>query len=181
MWLQDTPADVERLFAFYRECESVVDLGDEVLFRAAPEVSAWSAGHHLFHITLANELALRNVRMLAEGSSKWIVHEGGPSLLGLLTVQLGIIPRGVGQAPRAVTPPARPDADVVRDTYRSNVEELERLTADLAPILAAKGGIPHADLGVLSAPRWLRFAGLHGWHHLRIMREVLDALGGESA
>ncbi|QDU67826.1 DinB family protein [Engelhardtia mirabilis] len=181
MWLEDTPADVRRLFDFYRECESIVALEDELLFAAAPEVSGWSAGHHLFHITLANELALRNVRMLVDGGSKWIVHEGGPSLLGLLSVHHGVIPRGVGQAPRAVTPPARPDPTVVRDTYHSNVAELERLTGDLDSIIAARGGIPHADLGVLSATRWLRFAGLHGQHHLRIMREVLEALPARSA
>ena len=176
MWLEDTPADLARLDAFYAEVDGIAALDDELLFRAAPEVSGWSAGHHLFHITLANELALRNVRMLVEGKSKWIAHEGEPSLLGLLTLYHGIIPRGVGQAPRAVTPPAAPDPGVVRDTLASNRQDLDRLRAQLPDVIAAPGGIPHADLGLLSATHWLRFAGLHGWHHLRIMREVLEAV-----
>lgn len=176
MWLEDTPADVAQLDGFYGEVEGIAALEDDLLFRAAPEVSAWSAGHHLFHITLANELALRNVRMLVEGKSKWISHEGAPSLLGMLTLYHGVIPRGVGQAPRAVTPPTKPDPGVVRDTVVSNRNDLDRLRDRLPEVIAAKGGIPHADLGLLSATHWLRFAGLHGWHHLRIMREVLGVV-----
>ena len=178
IWLENTPADVARLEAFYREAESIVSLDDERLFAVAPEVSGWSAGHHLFHIALANELALRNVRMLLEGKSRWISHEDGPSLLGFLTLTTGRIPRGVGKAPRAVTPPPKPDPEVVRDTFASNRRELAELTPRLDEIIAAQGGVPHADLGNLSATRWLCFAGLHGEHHLRIMREVLDATSG---
>ncbi|MEO0651423.1 MAG: DinB family protein [Planctomycetota bacterium] len=175
IWIEDTPADVAALRGFYREGQPIVELDDEALFRAAPEVSGWSAGHHLFHIVLANELALRNVRMLVEGKSRWIQTEGEPSLLGFLTLTAGRIPRGVGQAPRAVTPPPRPDPDVVRDTFQSNLDDLDALEPRLDEIIAAPHGIPHADLGNLSAPRWLRFAALHGRHHLTIMREVLEA------
>jgi hypothetical protein len=175
MWLEDTPADIARLRAFHREAEPVAALDDEVLFAVAPEVSGWSAGHHLFHVALANELALRNVRLLLGGESKWIRHEGGPSLLGFLTLTAGRIPRGVGQAPRAVTPPPRPDPEVVRDTFAGNVQALEALAPRVDEIVAAPGGVPHADLGLLSAPRCLRFAGIHGHHHLAILREVLDA------
>lgn len=175
IWLEDTPGDVERLEAFYREAAPIAELESERLYRPVEAVSGWSAGHHLFHITLANELALRNVRMLLEGKSRWIQAEGEPSLLGFLTLTAGRIPRGVGQAPRAVTPPPRPDPGLVRETFDSNITELAALTPRMAEVVAAPHGIPHADLGNLSAPRWLRFAGLHGWHHLAIMREILEA------
>ena len=160
IWLEDTPADFAALRAFYREAAPIVALDDATLFRAAPEVSGWSAGHHLFHIALANELALRNVRLLVEGGSRWIQTEGEPSLLGFLTLTAGRIPRGVGQAPRAVTPPPKPDPEVVRDTFAGNLTALEALEPRLGEVVVAPHGIPHADLGNLSATRWLRFAAL---------------------
>jgi hypothetical protein len=179
IWLEDTRADLRRLEAFYGEARPIAALEDDELFRPAPSVSGWSAGHHLFHIALANELAFRNVRMLVERRGRFIVHEGGPSLLGFLTLTSGRIPRGVGQAPRAVSPPPRPDPEVVRDTFAGNLSSLAEWAPRVEEVVDAPGGVPHGDLGVLSAARWLRFAQLHGHHHLRIVREVL-AVHGEA-
>ena len=78
----------------------------------------------------------------------------------------------------AVTPPPKPDPEVVRDTFAGNLTALEALEPRLGEVVVAPHGIPHADLGNLSATRWLRFAALHGAHHLTIVREVLEALDG---
>lgn len=174
MYLIDVSAELEQLAGFYTEAAQVADLPDEELFRENLDVSAWSAGHHLFHISLANELAMRNVRMIVDGQSPFVKDTVEPNLFGHLLMVWGSMPRGVGKAPRAVFPPAKPDPQIVRDTFRQNREDLAEWSERGAEIQAAKGGIRHKQLGQLGANHWLRFARIHGWHHLAIMREVLE-------
>jgi|GEM_PF-841783 len=173
--LLDIEADLDRLAAFYDAAAPVVATPDDALFAVREEVSAWSAGQHLFHVCLANELALRNVRMIAEGTSGFLAERPEVGLVGQLVLPVGAMPRGLGRPPRAVTPPAKPDPGIVRDTFASNRTDLAAVRADLPRVAAARGAIRHADLGVLGAGHWIRFAGIHGWHHLEIAREVLGA------
>lgn len=177
--LIDLTADLERLDAFYDAALPLREVGDAGLFRVHAEVSAWSAGQHLFHVCLANELALRNVRLIAEGTSAFVAAAPDVGLVGALVLPVGAMPRGLGTPPRAVTPPARPNPAIVWDTYDSNRADLAAVRADLPRIAAARGAVPHADLGLLGAGHWIRFAGIHGWHHLAIAREILEV--GRSA
>lgn len=173
--LLDLEADLDRLAAFYDAAAPVVERPDAELFGVHEQASAWSAGQHLFHVCLANELALRNVRMIAEGTSGFLSERAELSLVGQLVLPVGAMPRGLGRPPRAVTPPAKPDPGIVRDTFASNREDLAAARDDLRRIAAATRAIKHADLGQLGAGHWIRFAGIHGWHHLEIATEVLDA------
>ena len=177
----DTLADIEGLAGFHAEAEAVLALPDEELYRPVPEVSGWSPGHHLFHVLLANELAFRNVNVVLkanqdpEGASRWFQPSGEPTLLGYHVQLWEWIPRGVAKSPRAVTPPAKPDPEIVRDTLRSCRESFDLLCQDPQRLIQARGGVPHQDLGWLTAAGWLRFAKLHGWHHLAIVRDVRAA------
>lgn len=173
--LLDPEADLDRLAAFYDAAAPIAALDDDELFRVNADASAWSAGQHLFHVCLANELAFRNVRMIAEGTSGFLAEKPDVGLVGQLVLPVGAMPRGLGRPPRAVTPPARPDPGIVRDTFASNREDLAAVRADLPRVVASRKAIKHADLGVLGAGHWIRFAGIHGWHHLAIAREVLGA------
>jgi hypothetical protein len=175
MYCIDVQRELDRLAGFYAEAQAVCELPDEVLFRPAPEVSGWSAGHHLFHISLANELAMRNVRMIVGGGSPFVKEQVEPSLFGHLLMVWGSMPRGVGQAPRAVYPPERPDPRIVRDAFAQNRTDLAPWLEQAGAIAGARGSIRHKQLGALGAAQWLRFAGIHGWHHLAIMHEVLEA------
>ncbi|MEZ5976840.1 MAG: DinB family protein [Planctomycetota bacterium] len=174
----DLPAiedDIETLAAFHDRAAAWRDVGDDEFFRVRPNGSDWSPGQHLFHVCLANELALRNVEMIAEGTSSFLVERPAPALLALLVLSTGSMPRGVGRAPRTVVPPARPDPSIVWDTLDGNVAALARVRADLPRVLAARGAVRHRELGPLGAAHWVRFAALHGWHHARIVDELLAA------
>lgn len=173
--LIDIESDLDRLAAFYDAAAPVFDEADDALFRVHADVSAWSAGQHLFHVCLANELAMRNVRLIAEGTSGFVAERPDVGLVGALVLPVGAMPRGLGRPPRAVTPPDRPNPAIVRDTFASNRVELAELRGDLPRVAAARGAVKHADLGLLGAGHWIRFAGIHGWHHLEIAQEILDA------
>ena len=175
MYCIDVARELEQLAGFYAEAADIAALPDETLFQQAPEVSGWSAGHHLFHICLANELALRNVRMVVEGDSPFVKDTVEPTFFGHLLMVWGSMPRGVGKAPRAVFPPENPDPEIVRDTFEQNRNDLKPWFERPDAIARAKGSIRHRDLGAMGASQWLRFARIHGWHHLAIMREVVDA------
>lgn len=175
MYCIDVARELELLAGFYAEAADIAGLPNETLFQQAPEVSGWSAGHHLFHICLANELALRNVRMVVEGDSPFVKDTVEPTFFGHLLMVWGSMPRGVGKAPRAVFPPENPDPEIVRDTFEQNRNDLKPWFERPDAIARAKGSIRHRDLGAMGASQWLRFARIHGWHHLAIMREVVDA------
>lgn len=173
--LLDLEADCEWLAAFYDAAAPLREVSTEELFAVHEEVSAWSAGQHLFHVCLANELALRNVRLIAEGTSGFVAARPEVGLVGALVLPVGAMPRGLGTPPRAVTPPVRSNPAIVWDTFDSNRRELAAVRDDLPRIGRARGGVKHADLGVLGAGHWIRFASIHGWHHLTIAREILAA------
>lgn len=175
MYLVEPTRDAARLKDFYVAAGELLEQPEERLRQVTPEVSGWSALEQLFHVFLANELALRNVRMLIAGKSAWIQESSAPTFLGHLILNWDFMPRGVGQSPRTVRPPEKPNFEIVRETLASGSAELEDLTPDLPRLVRIPGGIPHKDLGPLSAAQWLRFARLHGLHHLALAREVLDA------
>ncbi len=174
----DTPRHLERLRAFHRRAEAILGLPDSVLLEPVARVSAWSPIQQLFHVLLANELAYRNIRLIAEGTSPWLVAGGGPNLLGFLVLRAEHIPRGRAKAPRIVVPPKRPNPAIVRDTLRSNAAALESIAAGREGVLRAGRrdggtGIPHQDLGNLGPALWIAFAAIHGHHHLELCEEIL--------
>jgi len=171
--LLDTAADIEWLAAFHDAAAPLRDVAPERFFEVRPERSAWSAGQHFFHVTLANELALRNVELIAAGTSTFLKPVVDVGLVGALVLPDGSMPRGLGTPPRAVTPPKKPNHEIVWSAHDGNVVTLARIAGDLPRVRAARSGIPHHDLGVLGAGHWIRFAAIHGWHHLRIVHEIL--------
>ncbi len=177
MYRCDTAGDLERLEVFHSRAEHILEVEDERLLALAPSVSGWSAAQQIFHVLLANELAYRNVRALLSRDHPRIVREGGPDLAGFLILHFDSMPRGVGRAPRIVTPPPRPNLGIVRDALASNRRELAELAERAGELVRLPGGIRHQDLGVLGAPLWLAFARIHGEHHLALAGEVLAALG----
>ncbi len=175
MYLVEPKRDAARLQDFYVAAGELLEQPEQHLRQVTPEVSGWSALGQLFHVFLANELALRNVRMLIAGESAWIQGTSAPTFLGHLILNWDFMPRGVGQSPRTVRPPEKPNFEIVRETMASGAAALNELTPDLPTLTRVPGGIPHKELGPLSAAQWLRFARLHGLHHLELAREVLAA------
>lgn len=155
--------DVERLLA-----------GDpELLGRAVERVSRWSPLQHAAHVTLANELVLRNLASLAKGSGLLVLQEAAQNPRALEVLADGHLPRGAAQAPRMVVPPADVDVRVAREWAGKLVSDLEAWSASVDLDRAPRCFIPHQSLGPLDLAQWIRFGLVHTRHHLAIAREVL--------
>ena len=152
--------------------EEHLAVSEERLRERRPERTRWSLLEHGFHVVLANDLSLRNVRSLLARKGR-LIRPCTPLVPEAEAVlRRGRIPRGRSRAPRFVTPPATIDLALVHEIIASTRQTLEGLAPRSAELDAAPDCIPHQELGGLSASGWLRFARLHSAHHLVIMREL---------
>ncbi len=168
----DPERSLARLDAALARVERLVLLPERVLFRAHPAVSGWTLAQHLFHVSLANELSLKNALALADRSGALIRPCGAPRPEAEDVLRRGRIPRGVAQAPRFVRPPPNLTVATLRDFAAASRRASELVRPRVHELAAAPGCIPHQLLGDLDACTWLRFARLHTAHHLRILREL---------
>jgi len=167
-----------RFRCVYTRARAALEWPDERLFGRVPEASGWSPAEHLFHLCLATELVVRNLRMLRKGPGG-LVAEGGEPIPEARPILLrGILPRGT-RAPRMVTPPTEFDRAFLRELVDSGERDLERLEDAMGELFEQSWTIPHQTLGPLTAELWVRFGRMHGVHHWRIVREILTA-GGPS-
>jgi hypothetical protein len=179
--MQPTPESLAAEFARLHEVLSTFEAyhaeGPEPLARRAPEVSGWSVEQHLYHIALATDLSLSNVRSLAKGSGALVREEGELGQRAAEVLARDEQPRGVAEAPRMVRPGETVNPVFLGNEQAGNRRLLEQLEAQADAILAAPGWITHQDLGPLQAAHWLRFSALHARHHAAIVRDVIAALG----
>lgn len=171
------PIDVE-LDAYARAVREVVALlqaDDRRLSTVAPQISGWSALHHAAHMTLANELILRNLASLSKGTGLLVVFEAAQKPEALAHLASGRLPRGRAQSPRMVLPPSDIDLPRAREWAANVVTELDKLIPTLDTASPTRCFIPHQLLGPLDLAQWLRFGIVHTQHHLAIAREVLAA------
>jgi hypothetical protein len=171
------PIDTE-LDAYAQAARDVVKLlerDDKALSTVAPAVSGWSALHHATHMTLANELVLRNLSSLSKGQGLLVVFEAAQKPEALAFLAAGQLPRGRAQSPRMVVPPADIDAARAREWAAKLVTDLDALVRTLDTGSATRCFIPHQLLGPLDLSQWARFGVVHTRHHLAIAREVLAA------
>jgi hypothetical protein len=138
-----------------------------------PEVSGWSALEHVAHVSLANELIVRNLDSLVAGVGLFVVAGGEPVPQALEILIRGQLPRGA-QSPRMVRPPALIDRALL-DEWMSTAEQgFARHAREPDRLRLAPGRVPHQLLGPLTAPLWVRFAAVHTLHHLAIANQVLS-------
>lgn len=164
--------ELEAYVALARRVEDLLRGDPATLTRVDTTVSAWSPVQHAAHVTLANELVLKNLGNLARGSGMLVVFEAQPIPRALEILSRGSLPRGEAQAPRMVVPPR--DVDVA-----TTVEWAAKFTADLDAFRSTVDSetlprcfIPHQVLGPLDAGQWARFGVAHTRHHLAIAREA---------
>jgi hypothetical protein len=169
------PLDVE-LDAYAQAVREVVQLlatDEHRLSTVAPQVSGWSALHHAAHMTLANELILRNLASLSKGAGLLVVFEAAQKPEALAFLAAGRLPRGRAQSPRMVVPPSDIDASRAREWAAQVITDLDALIPTLHQQSPTRCFIPHQMLGPLDLAQWLRFGIVHTRHHLTIAREVL--------
>lgn len=170
----DPVRDLRTLHAFYDTIDQLIASHDPALALAVPASSGWSSEQHLAHVALANELVLRNLKSLVQGSGALVVRGSASNPQALALLEQGRLPRGQAQAPRMVRPPER----VVRELLLQWLSEGRAELALLLPesLRANDLAVPHQLLGPLDAPHWARFAVVHTHHHLGIVLEILAAL-----
>ncbi len=173
----DPALDLAGLRRLLARVGRLLELPEDELTTPRPEVSSWSVGQHLFHLVLAGDLSLRNVKSLVARRGRLIRDFEQRDEEGLAILRRGRIPRGVAPAPRFVTPPPRLDLDVLRDLFADVSKALDEIEADPEGLASAPQGIPHQLLGDLDAREWVRFARVHTAHHLAICRDLRASAG----
>jgi hypothetical protein len=166
------------LVAFQSACDEVLELlrnDAERLARVTPSVSGWSPLQHAAHMTLANELVVRNMRSLSKGSGMLVVADAVQNPRGLAVLEAGVITRGRAQSPRIVVPPLDADVATTIDWAESARRDLAEFARTVDPERAPRCFIPHQLLGPLDLSEWARFGVVHTRHHLAIARDSLGA------
>lgn len=165
--------DVAAYLAAAQDVERLLS-GERVLLeRPVGRISGWSPVLHAAHLTLANELVLRNIVSLSKGSGMLVVTEAAQVPRALELLANGRLPRGEAKAPRMVVPPLDVDVRVAREWAAKFASDLEAQCATLDVERAPRCFIPHQALGPLDLAQWLRFGLVHTQHHLAIAREIL--------
>jgi hypothetical protein len=170
----DAHAELATLATQYDAIEALLALDPARLSEVRAAVSGWSAEQHLAHVTLANELVLRNLKSLSAGQGL-LVQRGGEPVAGTREILVaGRIPRGMAKSPRIVRPPERVQRELLDGWLRDGRVALAELRGFTAAALAPNElKISHQALGPLDLSEWARFGVVHTEHHLAIAREVL--------
>ena len=164
--------EADLLQALLQEIESVCRDFQQIL-QADLKISGWSVGQHCEHILKADRLNLRAIRVLLEGGGELLQEVAAPHPI----LKVGVIPRGVAEAPGFVLPKDSPDQEqlgllaqrVLADwnEIRNQVSQPGRTESE-----EARRGISHHELGLLDIVSWIRFARVHTEHHLSIIRSI---------
>ncbi|MBL6721084.1 MAG: DinB family protein [Planctomycetes bacterium] len=164
--------ELQRLITTLEQMEALMREQGDALHRVDAERSGWSAAQHFYHLALATDLGLRNVRSLAAGKGRLIDHEAPPSTRMPELVALGHFPEGA-QAPRIVTPPDAVNPEFLATELAAAREAAARLLEAGTDLASVPGRVVHQDLGALDASQWATFARMHAEHHLALGRRVL--------
>lgn len=174
----DAGAELEAFESAAREVVRLLATDARRASARATAVSGWSAVEHLSHVTLANELVLRNLVNLSRGSGMLVVATAVQDERALAVLAAGALPRGQARSPRMVVPPSDVDAATAREWADRFVEDLSAFRRGFDPRAERPPGfVPHQVLGPLDLAQWTRFGAVHSRHHLAISREVLEAAG----
>lgn len=168
MTLPPIHAELEAYVAAAQEIEQLLTGDADVLARPVVGVSRWSPLQHAAHVTLANELVLRNLVNLSRGSGMLVVTEAVQIPRALEILERGTLPRGEAQAPRMVVPPNDIDVHTAREWAAKFVVDLNATRASLDVERLPLCFIPHQVLGPLTLAQWARFGTTHTRHHLAI-------------
>lgn len=133
------------------------------------QVSTWSVGEQLRHVTLVDEGILKQLEKTEPPAE---LAGRGPTVMGRCLLRLGFIPRGGGKAPSAMIP-----RQVRPDQIEPDLTAVRERFAALDPgSLAASGPLSrHPVFGHLDGAQWLRFADIHQHHHWKIIRDIRRA------
>lgn len=160
----------DRLTALLDDIDERLAGPAERLYFTEEAVSKWSVAQHVHHLLRVVHGVATRMQAIQDGESG-----GEPARLnaaGRLVMLLGRLPRGRARSPKYVLPDEAPDRDALQEFAAETRAAVERLEPHLGTLGDLDGGYKHPALGVLTAPQWLRFAGIHTAHHLAIIRDI---------
>lgn len=170
----DPLAELASFDAAAQELLRLCDGDPARLAAIVPLVSGWSALAHVAHVSLANELVLKNLASLQKGEGLLVQREATPNPEALRIIASGVLPPGA-QSPRMVRPPSDLDHATARAWAAGVAELVPRFAAGTDPARLERLWIPHQVLGPLDFAQWARFGAMHTRHHLGIARAALAA------
>ena len=138
--------------------------------RQVPDISKWTVAQQVHHACLVMGFVGMGVRGLLRGRG-----EEGPELAGpgRDILASGEVPRGVATAPKNFVPDDHPEAAAVIKLLERAEKTWEKIRDRETDLTAVTLRLPHPILGPLSAAEWVRFAGVHTDHHMKIVAEIL--------
>jgi hypothetical protein len=139
-------------------------------FTETPSIGGWSYAEVYSHImqanlgsTIAAEKCCRKTGVITSKGMNW---------KGKLVFLLGSFPPGKRKSPAALDAItkkiSKEEARNLIIKLRKRVDEIVHLAAH-AP---ADSKIAHPGLGMLTAPQWLKFIGIHTQHHLKQLNNI---------
>ena len=131
-----------------------------------PLVSNWSSGQHIEHLYKAYKEIYAE---LLKGEKHFPTRGW---LLKYFILFTGFIPRGKGQAPDFSLPQKQ---DYSAETLDTLIEDCDQLQIKIFE-LPESVYIHHPILGKLSKKQTIRFLEIHDHHHIKIMKQVSEAL-----
>lgn len=169
MTTYDPAHELGMIDQYYERAGAMFNLPADVVFRSAPDFSAWSAADHLVHLARTNTQIIRSVNQLLEGRGS----DGQPTRLGSFLLLAGGIPRRRAQADPAIHPPSQLDRDQARKIWAESIDHLRALAGRTDEVSRAVVRFKHQIFGLLSAAEWTRFAAIHTRHHLKIAEDIV--------
>ncbi len=151
--------------------------GDSAAYAASAEsVSGWGVARQVNHVGIALNLIAQVIEgMLANPEQGAGLGPTQPFAMPML--EAGSIPRGRGQAPKFLHPPATPAAAETRALLQSAKDRWDALGAKRGQMKQTPATFQHFALGHFTCVQWARFMAVHTAHHLKIIHDILDHAG----
>ncbi|MFN8390736.1 MAG: DinB family protein [Bdellovibrionota bacterium] len=156
---------IEKQLALFEE---LLAEGGNNLDVRVPSVSGWTPAEHLDHLLKVCSTTFQLVDRNEEVEGK------GVSTVGRVVLLLGLIPRGRARSPSAVA-----GQKAEREELARRLSDLHTLAAKMflneSALSSPKRVFVHPIFRSLTAAQALRFCEVHNSHHLRIIRDVMQA------
>lgn len=128
-------------------------------------ISGWTVGQQIEHVCMTIVRVHKELFSPASLNRKTHLKPLGRAIL-----TVGRIPRGRGKAPAVV----RPSDGSTTEQVQAVVLNAKASGAEVANAPEA-GTFDHPIFGVLDKKRAIRFLEVHTDHHIRIIKDILDA------
>ena len=180
--MEQTAIDVReqhgKLLETYDELEGLItQMGDQLLV-AAPEVSGWSVGEHIEHLSITTSMSCKLIVRMTEGKAGESDLTPNAERLAILMrgADAGSLRLGIQAGPRMSPQPGLDREKIQTNLNRTRIK-IGQVEAVLDQVPAVTTRFKHMFFGPLLCSEWVFFIHQHARHHLNIAKAVRAALG----